>query len=85
MVGEAGFNSLAIFRSGIIAGNVHTPTVLAWMGRLIPGPLGAIDQSDIGRAFVGEFLQGSGGTTILENALMKQRSRGLLQGQIDTD
>jgi hypothetical protein len=45
------------------------------LGRLVPGSFGTIDQDDIGRAFVGEFLHGQDGTTILENAAMKQRSR----------
>ena len=48
-----GFKSLAIFRPGIIAGNAHTPGYAAWLGRLIPGPFGTID--DIGRAFAAEF------------------------------
>ncbi|WP_114968829.1 hypothetical protein [Rhodoferax ferrireducens] len=76
-VRKIGFKRLAIFRPGIIAGNVHTPGVLAWLGRLIPGSFGTIDQDDIGRAFVGEFLHGSNGTAILENAAMRERSRGL--------
>lgn len=76
-VRDVGFQYLAIFRPGIIAGNVHTPAVLAALGRLIPGPIGTIDQDVIGRAFVAEFLHGSGGTTILDNAAMKARSRGL--------
>jgi hypothetical protein len=66
----------AIFRPGIIAGNVHTPAVLAALGRLIPGPIGTIDQDVIGRAFVAEFQHDSSGTTILDNAVMKARSRG---------
>jgi uncharacterized protein YbjT (DUF2867 family) len=70
-----GFKCLAIFRPGIIAGNAHTPGFLALLGRLVPGPFGTIDQKDIGRAFVGEFLQGHAGTTILENAAMRRRSR----------
>jgi uncharacterized protein YbjT (DUF2867 family) len=70
-----GFKRLAIFRPGIIAGNAHTPGYVALLGRLVPGPFGTIDQDDIGRAFVGEFLHGQDGTTILENAAMKQRSR----------
>jgi uncharacterized protein YbjT (DUF2867 family) len=74
-VRELGFKCLAIFRPGIIAGNAHTPGFLASLGRLVPGPFGTIDQKDIGRAFVGEFLQGHDGTTILENAAMRQRSR----------
>lgn len=47
------------------------------LGRLVPGSFGTIDQDDIGRAFVGEFLRGRDGTTILENAAMKQRSQAL--------
>ena len=74
-VRSLGFKRLAIFRPGIIAGNVHTPGLLALLGRLVPGPFGTFDQDDIGRAFVGEFLHGREGTTILGNAAMKQRSR----------
>jgi len=74
-VRSLGFKRLAIFRPGIIAGNVHTPALLALLGRLVPGSFGTIDQDDIGRAFVGEFLHGHDGTTILENAALKQRSR----------
>src|ERR1700729_1127056 len=74
-VRSLGFKRLAIFRPGIIAGNAHTPGFLALLGRFVPGSFGTIDQDDIGRAFVGEFLHGQDGTTILENAAMKQRSR----------
>jgi uncharacterized protein YbjT (DUF2867 family) len=74
-VRSLGFKRLAIFRPGIIAGNAHTPALLALLGRLVPGAFGTIDQDDIGRAFVGEFLHGKDGTTILDNAAMKQRSR----------
>lgn len=72
-----GFKRLAIFRPGIIAGNAHTPAYLALLGRLIPGSFGTIDQDDIGRAFVAEFLHGQDGTTILENGAMKRRAREL--------
>jgi len=74
-----GFKSLAIFRPGIIAGNAHTPGYAAWLGRLIPGPFGTIEQDDIGRAFAAEFINSSAlnGVVYLENAAMKQRSRGL--------
>jgi uncharacterized protein YbjT (DUF2867 family) len=74
-VRSLGFKRLAIFRPGIIAGNAHTPGFLALLGRLVPGSFGTIDQDDIARAFVGEFLHGQDGTTILENAAMKQRAR----------
>ena len=77
VVRSLGFKRLAIFRPGIIAGNAHTPRILAVLGRLVPGPFGTIDQDDIGRAFVAEFLHGHDGTTILGNAAMKQRSRAL--------
>ncbi|PMQ06682.1 GDP-L-fucose synthase [Dyella sp. AD56] len=72
-----GFKQLAIFRPGIIAGNAHTPGYLAVLGRLVPGSFGTIDQDDIGRAFVGEFLHGKDGMTILENAAIRQRARAL--------
>jgi uncharacterized protein YbjT (DUF2867 family) len=77
-VQAAGFQRLAIFRPGIIAGNVHTPFYVAWLGRLIPGSFGVIDQDDIGRAFVAEFISPAAeGTVYFENAAMKQRSRAL--------
>ena len=75
-----GFKRLAIFRPGIIAGNVHTPSYAAWLGRLIPGPFGTIEQDDIGRAFVAEFISSSAapnGVVYLDNGTMKQRSRPL--------
>ena len=74
-----GFQRLTIFRPGIIAGNAHTPRYLAWLGRLIPGPFGTIDQDDIGRAFVTEFISNPApnGVVHLENGAMRQRSRAL--------
>ena len=75
LVRSVGFKRLTIFRPGIIAGNVHTLGFLAVLGRFVPGSFGTIDQDDIGRAFVSEFLDGQDGTTILENAAMRQRSR----------
>jgi hypothetical protein len=69
-----GFQRLAIFRPGIIAGNAHTPRFVAW--RLIPGRFGTIEQDDIGRAFVAEFVRNSApnGVVFLENGAMRQRS-----------
>lgn len=49
------FPRLAIFRPGIIAGNAHTPRWVGWLGRLVPGPWGNIEQRDIGKAFVAEI------------------------------
>jgi uncharacterized protein YbjT (DUF2867 family) len=51
-VEPVGFKRLAIFRPGIIGGNVHTPGYVAWLGRLIPGRFGTIEQDDIGRALL---------------------------------
>ena len=75
---EIGFTRLVIFRPGIIAGNAHTPRYLAWLGRLVPGPFGTIEQDDIARAFVAEFIDGSApnGVVYLENGAIRQRSRG---------
>jgi uncharacterized protein YbjT (DUF2867 family) len=74
-----GFQRLAIFRPGIIAGNAHTPRYLGWLGRLVPGSFGTIDQDDIGRAFVAEFISNPApnGVVVLENAAMRQMSRAL--------
>jgi len=72
-----GFKRLAIFRPGIIGGNAHTPGYVAWLGRLIPGRFGTIEQDTIGRAFAAEFINVSApnGVVYLENAAMKQRSK----------
>jgi uncharacterized protein YbjT (DUF2867 family) len=79
-VQQVGFKTLAIFRPGIIAGNVHTPGYAAWLGRLVPGPFGTIEQDDIGRAFVAEFISSSipNGVAYLENGAMRRRSRMLI-------
>src|SRR5215510_3843886 len=78
-VQAAGFKRLAIFRPGIIGGNVHTPGYAAWLGRLIPGRFGTIEQDDIARAFVAEFLSSSppNGVVYLQNGAMRQKSRSL--------
>ncbi|KJC41376.1 hypothetical protein UP06_26185 [Bradyrhizobium sp. LTSP857] len=78
-VQKTGFQRLAIFRPGIIGGNVHTPGYVAWLGHLIPGSFGTIEQDDIGRAFVAEFIDSSApnGVVYLENGAMRQRSRAL--------
>ena len=74
-----GFQRLAIFRPGIIAGNAHTPGYVAWLGRLVPGPFGTIEQDDIGRAFVAEFVRepAASGVAYLENGAMRQMSAAL--------
>lgn len=74
-----GFKRLAIFRPGIIGGNIHTPGYAAWLGRLIPGRFGTIEQDDIARAFVAEFVSRSApdGVVYLENEAMRQQCRAL--------
>ena len=78
-VQSIGFERLAIFRPGIIAGNVHTPGYVAWLGRLIPGRFGVIEQDDIARAFVAEFVGRSvpHGVVHFENGAMRRMSRSL--------
>jgi len=78
-IAKIGFERLAIFRPGIIGRNVHTPGYVAWLGRLIPGRFGTIDQDDIGRAFVAEFVNGPAtiGISYLENNAMRQSARAL--------
>ena len=77
-VAAIGFKRLAIFQPGIIGGNKHTPGYVEWLGRLIPGKFGTIDQDDIGRAFAAEFTNNTAiGIEYLENGAMKQKSREL--------
>ena len=47
---RVGFARLAIFRPGIIVGNAHTPTWVGWLGSLVPGSFGNIDQRILGRS-----------------------------------
>lgn len=78
-VRSIGFARLAIFRPGIIAGNTHTPRYAAFIGHLLPLGFGTIDQADIARAFVNEFLLGAmlHGTAYLENEAMRRSARVL--------
>ena len=74
-----GFERLAIFQPGIIGGNVHTPGYAAWLGRMISGRFGTIEQHEIGRAFVAEFVDRSApdGVAYFENGAMRKKSRAL--------
>lgn len=56
---QIGFQHLAIFCPGIIAGNAHTPGYVAWLGSLIPGRFGTISQDDIGCALCSRFYDRS--------------------------
>jgi uncharacterized protein YbjT (DUF2867 family) len=69
-----GFTRLAIFRPGIIVGNAHTPAWVGWLGSLVPGPFGNIDQRILGRAIAAEIaLYGrETGEVVRENAAMKK-------------
>jgi hypothetical protein len=48
-VRSIGFKRLAIVRPCIIIGNAHTPAWTGWLGSLLPGPFGKIDQRILGR------------------------------------
>ncbi|SNT09510.1 Uncharacterized conserved protein YbjT, contains NAD(P)-binding and DUF2867 domains [Tardiphaga sp. OK246] len=72
-VRNVGFTRLAIFQPGIIVGNAHTPAWVGWLGRLVPGRFGNVDQRDIGRSIAAEIAlhHRETGVVILENAAMK--------------
>jgi uncharacterized protein YbjT (DUF2867 family) len=73
-VRSIGFTRLAIFRPGIIAGNAHTPAWVGWLGRMLPGPFGTIDQQILGRSIAAEIALHNleKGEVTLENAAMKE-------------
>jgi len=73
-VRKVGFARLAIFRPGIIVGNAHTPAWVGWLGSLVPGPFGNIDQRVLGRAIAAEIASHSRetGEVARENAAMKK-------------
>lgn len=73
-VRNIGFTRLAIFRPGIIVGNAHTPAWAGWLGSVVPGRFGNIDQRILGRSIATEIALHSGeaGEVIRENAAMKK-------------
>jgi uncharacterized protein YbjT (DUF2867 family) len=73
-VRNIGFARLAIFRPGIIVGNSHTPAWVGWLGRLVPGSFGNIDQRILGCSIAAEIALHSreAGEVIRENAAMKK-------------
>lgn len=73
-VRSIGFARLAIFRPGIIVGNAHTPAWVGWLGSLVPGRFGNIDQRILGRSIAAEIALQSRetGDVIRENAAMKK-------------
>ncbi|HEX3951272.1 MAG TPA: hypothetical protein VHW95_15565 [Steroidobacteraceae bacterium] len=73
-VRSVGFTRLAIFRPGIIAGNAHTPGWIGWLGKLVPGPYGSIDQRILGRSIAAEVALHArdAGEVVCENAAMKK-------------
>jgi uncharacterized protein YbjT (DUF2867 family) len=82
-VRNVGFARLAIFRPGIIVGNAHTPKWFGWLGSLVPGSFGNIDQRILGRSIAAEIALHSRetGEVIRENAAMKKLAR---QGETAT-
>jgi uncharacterized protein YbjT (DUF2867 family) len=73
-VRRIGFTRLAIFRPGIIVGNAHTPAWAGWLGSLVPGRFGNIDQRILGRSIAAEITLHSreAGEVTRENAAMKK-------------
>jgi uncharacterized protein YbjT (DUF2867 family) len=73
-VRSIGFTRLAIFRPGIIVGNAHTPAWVGWLGNLVPGSYGNIDQRILGRSIAAEIALRSQetGEVIVENTAMKK-------------
>jgi hypothetical protein len=73
-VRNVGFARLAIFRPGIIVGNAHTPAWAGWLGSLVPGSFGNIDQRILGRSIAAEIALHSreAGEVTRENAAMKK-------------
>ena len=73
-VRNIGFTRLAIFRPGIIVGNAHTPAWVGWLGSLVPGPFGNIDQRILARSIAAEIALHSqeAGEVTRENAAMKK-------------
>lgn len=69
-----GFARLAIFRPGIIVGNAHTPAWVGWLGNLVPGSFGNIDQRILGRSIAAEIALHSQetGEVTRENAAMEK-------------
>ena len=73
-VRNVGFARLAIFRPGILVGNAHTPAWVGWLGRLVPGSFGSIDQRILGRSIAAEIALHSQevGEVTRENAAMEK-------------
>src|ERR1700722_4967414 len=73
-VRNVGFTPLALFRPGIIVGNAHTPAWVGWLGNLVLGSFGNIDQRILGRSIAAEIALHSreAGEVIRENVAMKQ-------------
>jgi uncharacterized protein YbjT (DUF2867 family) len=73
-VRRIGFARLAIFRPGIIVGNAHTPAWVGWLGSLVPGQFGNIDQRILGRSIAAEIAlyNRETGEVTRENAAMKK-------------
>jgi uncharacterized protein YbjT (DUF2867 family) len=69
-----GFSRLAIFRPGIIVGNAHTPAWAGWLGSLVPGPFGNIDQRILARSIAAEIALHSreAGEVTRENAAIRK-------------
>jgi uncharacterized protein YbjT (DUF2867 family) len=73
-VRNVGFARLAIFRPGIIVGNAHTPAWVGWLGSIVPGSFGNIDQKILARSIAAEIALHSreAGEVTRENSAMRK-------------
>jgi len=57
-----------------VVGNAHTPAWVGWLGRLVPGSFGNIDQRILARSIAAEIALHSreAGEVTRENAAMKK-------------
>jgi uncharacterized protein YbjT (DUF2867 family) len=74
VVARFGFATFDVFRPGIIAGNANTPLWATWLGYLVPGNWGAIEQVDIGRSFANRLKEEPLDGLVLHNADMRKQS-----------
>ena len=70
------------FPAGHHRGQCPHAGLLAWPGRLIPSRFGTVEQNDIGRAFVSEFISSPvpDGIVYFENGAMRAKSRASIAG-----
>jgi uncharacterized protein YbjT (DUF2867 family) len=72
---NVGFARLAMFRPRIIVGNAHTPAWVGWLGGLVPGSFGNIDQRILGRSIAEEIALHSRQLVKLPAKMQQRKNR----------